>query len=348
MVERADGNGAGPPGHRPQTLLAMGEGVFRLQFTPPVMERLRQAAHLEEPLLISDFDTPEARARLAGCEVLLTSWGCPPITREVLDAAPELRAIIHAAGSVRAQVPPEAFDRGLLVTTAAAVNAVPVAEYTLAMILACGKRVPFLARDARTHRSDWSYLDGYRPLTNRGRTVCVLGWSRVGRLLGRMLAPFEIDLLVVDPHADPADVAAAGGRLTSREEAFPRCDVLSLHAPLLPATRGMIDAAALALLPDGATLINTARGALVDTPALERECRTGRLYAVLDVTEPEPLPDSSVLYSLDNVVITPHVAGSLDSETERMSMAALDELDRYRTGRPPLDPITGATFGVTA
>src|SRR5690606_18954142 len=139
----------------------MGEDVFRLQFTPPVMERLRQVAHLDDPLVISDFDTPEVRARLADCEVLLTSWGCPPIAREVLDAAPQLRAIIHAAGSVRAQVPPAPFDPGLLVPTAAAVNAVPVAEYTLAMILACGKRVPFLARDARTHRSDWSYLEGY-------------------------------------------------------------------------------------------------------------------------------------------------------------------------------------------
>ncbi|MBR8742951.1 hydroxyacid dehydrogenase [Nocardiopsis sp. MG754419] len=326
----------------------MEEEVFRLQFTPPVMERLHQVAQVVDPLWVSDFDTPGARARLADCEVLLTSWGCPTISRDVLEAAPGLRAIIHAAGSVRGQVPPEVFERDVLVTTAAAVNAVPVAEYTLAMILACGKRVPFLARNARSHRSDWSYLARHGPLTNRGRTVCLVGWSRVGRLLGRMLAPFEIELLVVDPYADPADVAAAGGRLTGPEDAFPRCDVLSLHAPLLPATRGMVDADALALLPDGATLINTARGALVDTPALEAACRTGRLYAILDVTDPEPLPDSSVLYDLDNVVITPHIAGSLDSETERMSLAALDELDRYRSGRPPLDPITRATFGVTA
>ncbi|GAA1785694.1 hydroxyacid dehydrogenase [Streptomonospora arabica] len=338
----------GGPGDRPRTLLAMDRRTFDLQFTPTVLARLRESAELGEPLRIDSFDQPGARERLAGCEVLLTSWGCPPITDEVLARAPRLRAVLHAAGSVRGHVPPALLDRGIRVTTAASANAIPVAEYTLAMILACGKRVPFLARDARAFRSQWSYASARGPLSNRGRTVCLVGWSRVGRLLGRLLEPFDLDVLVVDPYADGDEVAAFGARLTTAREAYPRADVLSLHAPLLPATRRMIDAAALALLPDGATLINTARGGLVDTAALERECRSGRLYAVLDVTEPEPLPDDSVLYDCENVVITPHIAGSLDSETERMAVAALDELDRYRTGRPAEHPITPDTYGVTA
>ncbi|GAB3461983.1 hydroxyacid dehydrogenase [Streptomonospora sediminis] len=341
-------DGGGRRGTRPRVLLAMDRRTFGLQFTPAVLDRLETAAELGDPLRVGTFDGPAARERLAECEVLLTSWGCPPITDEVLAGAPRLRAVLHAAGSVRDHVPPALLERGIRVTTAASANAIPVAEYALAMILACGKRVPFLARDARTFRSDWSYTAGRGPLTNRGRTVCLVGWSRVGRLLGRLLAPFDFEVLVVDPYADPGDVAASGARLTTAEDAYPRADVVSLHAPLLPDTRRMIDAAALALLRDGATLINTARGGLVDTPALERECRTGRLYAVLDVTDPEPLPDTSVLYDCDNVVITPHIAGSLDSETERMSLAALDELDRFRTGRPALHPITRETYEVTA
>lgn len=333
---------------RPRTLLCMDDRTYGLQFPPPILARLTEYAQVGDPVRVRTLDSGEARAGLADCEVLLTSWGCPPVTGRVLDSAPHLRAIIHAAGSVRGHVSLEAFDRGILVTTAAAANAVPVAEYALAMILASGKRVPFLARQARRFRSDWSYASAHADLSNRGRTVCLVGWSRTGRLLGTLLRAFDIEVLVVDPHADADDVAAQGARLTTAAEAFPRCDVLSLHAPMLPSTRNMIDAAALALLPDGATLLNTARGGLVDTEALARECRTGRLYAILDVTEPEPLPDTSDLYDCENVVITPHVAGSLGSETERMSLAALEELDRYRSGRPPLDEVTRSAFGVMA
>lgn len=333
---------------RPVTMLAMDDRTFGLQFGPPVMTKLSASAQLTQPNRVRAFDSREARTGLAACEVLVTSWGCPPITGRVLDAAPNLKAVLHAAGSVRGCVTLEVFDRGILVTTAAAVNAVPVAEYTLAMILASGKRVPFLARGARVHRSDWSYASAHGPLSNRGRTVCLVGWSRTGRLLGQLLRPFDIELLVVDPHADAVSVDASGGLLTTAEDAFPRCDVLSLHAPLLPSTRNMIDAYALSLLPDGATLVNTARGGLVDTAALEHECASGRLYAILDVTEPEPLPDTSSLYESENVVITPHVAGSLGSETERMALAAIEELDRYRSGRSALDEVTRSSFGVMA
>lgn len=336
------------PGTRPRTLLAMDRRTFELQFTPAVLARLRNSSELGEPLRIASFDGPGPRARLAECEVLLTSWGCPPITEDVLAGAPRLRAVLHAAGSVRGHVPPALLDRGVRVTTAASANAIPVAEYTLAMILACGKRVPFLAHDARTFRSQWSYASARGPLSNRGRTVCLVGWSRVGRLLGRLLEPFDLEVLVVDPYADAEDVAACGARLTTAQDAYPRADVLSLHAPLLPSTRRMIGEASLAQLRDGATLINTARGGLVDTAALERECGTGRLYAVLDVTDPEPLPDDSVLYDCENVLITPHIAGSLGSETERMALAALDELDRFRTGQPAAYPITPGTYEVTA
>ena len=116
---------------------------------------------------------------------------------------------------------------------------------------------------------------------------------------------------MADPYADPAEVRAAGGSLVPLPELLPRCDVLTLHVPALPATRHLIGAAELALLRDGATVINTARGAVLDTAALESECATGRLDAILDVTDPEPLPASSLLYDLPNVMITPHIAGSL-------------------------------------
>jgi phosphoglycerate dehydrogenase-like enzyme len=124
--------------------------------------------------------------------------------------------------------------------------------------------------------------------------------------------------------------------------------VLSLHAPSLPETRHMIGAAELAALPPHAVLINTARGALIDTAALERACAERDLHAILDVTEPEPLPATSPLYDLPNVVLTPHIAGSLGSETRRMAAAALTELERYAAGQPPLAPVTRQTLAVQA
>jgi phosphoglycerate dehydrogenase-like enzyme len=282
-------------------------------------------------------------------EVLVTSWGCPQLTAERLADAPKLKAIFHCAGTVRSFVTDEVWRRGILVTTAADENAIPVAEFTLAAVIFAGKKAPFLAQDARRHRDDWSsYAASRGELSNRGRTIGVVGFSRTGRRVTERLRSLEVDVLVADPYADPAEVSAAGGSLVPPPAQLRRCDVPTLHVPALPATRHLIGAAELALLRDGATVINTARGAVLDTAALENECASGRIDAILDVTDPEPLPASSLLYDLPNVMITPHIAGSLGAETRRMSESALDELERYLSGRPPHAAITRDAFVVSA
>ncbi|HWU27805.1 MAG TPA: NAD(P)-dependent oxidoreductase, partial [Microbacterium sp.] len=129
---------------------------------------------------------------------------------------------------------------------------------------------------------------------------------------------------------------------------FPRVSVLSLHAPALPSTHHMISVRELAALPDGATVINTARGALLDHDALVAECRTGRLDAVLDVTDPEPLPLDSPLLDLPNVALTPHLAGSLGTETRRLTDSALDELQAYASGVPLLYPMDAVSLARSA
>ncbi|MDI3403812.1 hydroxyacid dehydrogenase [Streptomyces cavernicola] len=326
----------------------MADRALAMQFGPAERARLHALAEVEEPLSVRELSSAEARRRLAAAEVLITSWGCPRLDADVLDAAPRLRAVLHAAGSVRGHVTEALFDRGVLVTTAADANAEPVAHYTLAAVLWAFKKAPFLAQDARTHREDLSYAAGRGELSGVGRTVVVVGFSRIGGRVVRLLR--ELDLarvLVVDPVADPAAVRAAGAEPASLAEALPQADVLSLHAPALPETRHLIGAAELAALPPDAVLINTARGSLVDTRALEEACRAG-LHAILDVTEPEPLPAGSPLYDLPNVMLTPHIAGSLGSEARRMSAMALTELDRLTSGRPPLAPITRETLAVQA
>ncbi|NUO57370.1 MAG: hydroxyacid dehydrogenase [Hamadaea sp.] len=335
--------------HRPQALLVMRPDSFRLQFGPEEMRRLKSLADLGDPIWSDDLDAPHTRARLAETEVLLTSWGCPTLTPERLDAAPKLRAVLHCAGSVRSLVSDEVWNRGILVTSGAEANATPVAEFTLAAIIFAGKKAHVLAAEARANRADWYSVAAREDLSNFGRTIGVLGFSRIGRRVVERLQTLDTaEVLVTDPYADAASVTAAGGRLVDLDELLTRSEILSLHLPELPQTRNAIGVRELALLPDGATVINTARGGVIDHAALERECATGRLNAILDVTEPEPLPEDSLLYQLPNVMITPHIAGSLGSETRRMSAQALDELERFIAGEPPIDAVTSEVLEVSA
>jgi phosphoglycerate dehydrogenase-like enzyme len=174
---------------------------------------------------------------------------------------------------------------------------------------------------------------------NYGKVVGIVGASRIGRRVIELLRPFDLCVLVFDPYLPDAEAAALGVESVELDDLLARSDVVSLHAPLLPETRGLLDAGRLARLRDGAVLVNTARGGLVDTAALTRELASGRIEAVLDVTEPEVLPADSPLYDLENVLLTPHVAGSLGNETRRLGRLAVEEIERYARGEPFAHPV---------
>ncbi|GAB3537472.1 hydroxyacid dehydrogenase [Arthrobacter tecti] len=285
---------------------------------------------------------------LAKVEVLITAWGCPRLTEERLTKLPHLRAVFHGAGSVRTIVSDAFWERDIAISSAAHVNAIPVAEFTFASIVLAGKRAQFFARDPRGyHYRGREKIDP--SLSNLRRRIGVVGFSNIGQQVVRLLQNLaEVEVLVFDPFGDATEINRAGARLVSLNELLRSVDTLSLHAPLLPSTRGMIGSDELARLEDGAIIINTARGALIDTEALTAECKRGRLRAVLDVTEPEPLPLESPLYDLPNVSITPHVAGSLGSETLRLTDCALDELERYTKGEPLHHGIDASSMEVIA
>ncbi|WP_067820156.1 hydroxyacid dehydrogenase [Actinomadura kijaniata] len=322
------------PGRRPRAVLAMDPGVLPALFDPAALARLERLAEVDPALVVDDFAAPAAAGPLAAAEVLVTCWGCPPLDAAALAAMPGLRAVVHAAGSVKHHVTDACWERGVAVSSAATANALPVAEYTVAAILFAGKRVLDIARHyaADRTRRDWAAL--YPGLGNYRRVVGVVGASRIGRRVLKLLRPFDLDLLVHDPYLDAAGAHALGARPVGLEELLSASDVVTLHAPELPETRHLLDRRRLALLRDGATVVNTARGSLVDTAALERELAAGRLHAVIDVTDPEPLPPDSPLFTLPNVLLTPHIAGSLGGELPRMAHAALDELERYAAGLP--------------
>ncbi|WP_245657582.1 hydroxyacid dehydrogenase [Herbidospora mongoliensis] len=279
----------------------------------------------EAPL--TEFTSQASRRRLKTTEILITGWGCPVLDAEALDAAPLLKAVVHAAGSVKGHVTPEVFARGIVVSSAADANAIPVAEFTLAMILLANKAVPRLVREYHAAREDLGLLTQHNDLGNYRKVVGIVGASRIGRRVIELLRPFDLQVLVADPYA--TDLVTH-----DLDEVVGRSDVVSIHAPATRETYRMMGAERLRALKDGATLINTARGSLVDEAALIAELQKRRIFAILDVTDPEPPAADSPLWTLPNVVLTPHVAGALGSEVARLGAAALDEVVRLTRGAP--------------
>ncbi|MDX3608534.1 hydroxyacid dehydrogenase [Streptomyces globisporus] len=326
----------------PTALLAMGPGIAEQLFGARQRARLTALVDTDPALVAHRLTdpTPEVARVLAGAELLITCWGAPPLTADVLAAAPRLRAVVHAAGSVKHHITPACWERGIQVTSAAGANAVPVAEYTLAAILLAGKNVLPAAHRYRELRAphDWrAELTGHG---NYRHAVGIVGASRIGRRVIELLRPFDLDVLLFDPYVDGEAAARLGAEKAGLAELCARSRIVSVHAPELPATRHLIGAAQLAAMADGATLINTSRGSLIDGDALLPELVSGRLNAVLDVTEPEVPPAGSPLYDLPNVLLTPHVAGSLGEEIHRLADFALDEVARYASGLPFADPVT--------
>lgn len=320
----------------------MDEGLPERLFTPAALRDLRNLVDLQPDLLTN---ANAAEYPLRDVELVIGGWGCPVLDERLLDRMPDLKAMIYTAGSVKEFATDALFDRGITVTSGADTNALPVAEYTLAMILLSGKRVLELARGYRRSRE-------YRPFTvepqrwgNHGLKVGIVGASRIGRRVIDLLAPFDVEVVFYDPFV-PENLN--GARSVSLYELLKTSDIVSLHAPEVPETFHMIDELTLSLMQDGATLINTARGSLVDTAALTAELRSGRLHAVIDVTDPDPLPEDSPLFDAPNLVLTPHIAGSQGNELHRLGEAALAEVSRFVTGSPLLNQVKAEILSRTA
>jgi phosphoglycerate dehydrogenase-like enzyme len=305
-------------------------------FPDAVRLRLGELVSFDPTVIVDRFDDPRVADRFGDLEILITGWGCPVLDDRFLDAAPKLRAVLHAAGSVKGHVTPAVWERGIVVSSAASANAVPVAEFALGAILLAGKG----AFDLRErYRRDRSFELGYihPDVGNYGRTVGLIGASRIGRQVIDLLRRLDFHVQVYDPYAE--DLGVPGVDLPTL---LSTSDIVSVHAPLTPETHHLLDRSRLALLRDGAVLINTARGQLIDPDALIDELSTGRISAVLDVTDPEPLAADSPLFELPNAFVTPHIAGSHGNELARLGACVAEELHRFVTGDSLRFPVAAA------
>ena len=284
--------------------------------------------------MVAPLQTAEMIARdpaaLADVQLVFSGWGMARVDEAFLDAAPDLEAIFYAAGTVRYFVTDALWERDVRLTSGYGANAEFVAPYTLAQIILSLKRTWYFADKVRREESYDPDEKEALPGLFTG-VVGLISLGQVGRRVAALLRDtLPVRVLAYDPYLAPETAAALGVEPVGLEELFRRCDVVSLHTPWLPETEGMIRGAHLAAMKANATFINTARGAVVNEPemiaALEQR---PDLYALLDVTYPEPPAPGSPLYSLPNVLLTPHIAGAHNSECLRMGRLMAAELRRY-------------------
>ncbi|TFV89241.1 phosphoglycerate dehydrogenase [Blastococcus sp. CT_GayMR16] len=213
---------------------------------------------------------------------------------------------------------------GVVLANARGAHTPSTAEWAVAAILAAQRGIPFFVREQEAGR--WS-SSTHRSLV--GARVLVVGAGDIGTAIGRMLAGFDVELTYV------GRTAREGVRGTVElPRLLPHADVVIVIVPVTPETTGLVDAAFLAAMPDGALLVNAARGVVVDTDALLAELTSGRLRAALDVTDPEPLPEGHPLWSAPGLLLTPHVAGAVPDTNARAAAAVTDQLTRVLAGEP--------------
>jgi phosphoglycerate dehydrogenase-like enzyme len=320
---------------RPGILLAMQPDLTEHVLPDRLLDRLEGLGRLLDRAPLQTFHDARARRLLPDTDIVITGWGGPHVGADVLLQAPKLKMIAHAAGTVKGLIGHDVFAAGIAVSHAAEANAIPVAEFTLAAILFAGKQV-FHFRDLYTadRSRERTHPMQRQAIGNYGRTVGIIGASRIGRRVIELLKPFDFNVMLFDPTLSPEACAAIGVEKVDLETLMRGADIVSLHAPSLPTTQHMIDAQKLAWMKDGATLINTARGALIEETALLATLSTGRIDAVIDVTDPEIPEAASVFYELPNVFLTPHIAGAVGLERTRLGEMAVDEVERFVRGEP--------------
>ena len=332
---------------RPSVRVLIPPALFAELCDPAVEARLRAVA--------DDIGVPERVATsealvdlVAGFDAVLTGWQVPPFTAAVLDAAPSLRLIAHAAGSIKHLLPPIVFERGVAVTHAAAAIAPSVAETCLLLTLLCLR--PVHVYDRRLHAgAPWAEV-ARLPLPSElaAQRVGVIGAGYTGCQFIERLRPFGCEIVVYDPYLSAERARELGVVRAELDDLLRACGIVAVHAPVTPETHHLLGARELALLRDGAALINTARAWVIDQPALLAELRSGRIRGALDVFDPEPLPDESPLRQLDNVILTPHIAGASVQARRRQGQIAVDEIARFFTGETLRYRVTGDMLATMA
>lgn len=328
------------PRARPLVYLALAPRLVAELELERELARLAPVADLERWERPGAPDAGAVEDALRRATVLVTGWGTPHLAalREWTPETFAVRLVAHSAGTVKHLVPVEALERGLLVAHANEALAAAVAEFTLGAIIVAW-------RNAFASQERYRAGKGRVPLASqreiRGSTIGIIGASAIGRRLMQLLRPLGPRLLLADPYATPAVAAAHGAELVTLDELLRASEIVSLHAPVTAETLGMLGAREFAAMRTGALFVNTARGRLIDHDALLAELQSGRISALLDVTDPtEPLPPDSPFFKLENCVLLPHIAGASLEARRRQGRITVDEILRFLGGEPLQHQVT--------
>lgn len=317
------------------------KGIYILgekSYTEIYPERIREKIE-NQVQMVSTAYTPETIAEaphvLQNVDLLFSGWGAPKLDEAFLKAAPRLKMVFYGAGSVKGMVTEAFWRRDIRLTSAYAANAIPVAEYTVSQIVFALKNGWRLSRAYQDRKTRDRFGFNVPAVGSFGSTVGLISLGMIARQVCERLKAYDMNIIAYDPFATPEQAEALGVQLCSLDELFERSDVVSLHAPWLEATVGMITGEHFRRMKHGATFLNTARGAIVrEQEMIEALQERPDLFAILDVTYPEPPVNDSPLYTMQNVVLTPHIAGSMGNEVARMGMYMAEELGRYLAGDP--------------
>lgn len=313
------------------------KGLFILGNQPLIYDeqttgKIKELVDIYAPPLTAAevLEHPEA---LKECEIIFSGWGAPRMDEEFLANAPNLKIVFYGAGSVRCFVTDAFWQRGIRCVSAWAANAVPVSEYTLGAILLCLKGL--FVNGTRYMRSEGGERVSILPAGGYGSRVGLVSTGMIGSRVAQLLKPFEVEVVAYDPFLTEEEAKSLGVKRVTLEELFRTSDVVSIHTPLLPQTVGMITGEHLSSMKQGASLINTSRGAVIREAEMVAVLQSRPdLFALLDVTNPEPPEKGSALYHLPNVLLTPHIAGSMGAECARHGKTMLEELRRFLNGQP--------------
>lgn len=315
---------------RPKSVIIMDPERLNRVYGPEQLKAIEKITELVAPPMSSE----EALAHpeiLKDVEILFGGWNMPVLDAAFLGMAPQLRGVFFSAGTVKPYVSDALWERGIVLTNAHKANAVPVAEYCVAAIIFSLKLGWHHIRDLHQSKR-WERSSGDIPGCYDA-TVGLISLGAIGFKTLELLRPFNIKPLIYSTSMRQAQADEWGAELVELDELFARSDVVSLHTPLLPSTEGMIRGEHFRKMRPHATFINTARGAVVNQQEMIEVMRERPdLTALLDVVDPEPPADGDPIFDVQNIHLTPHIAGSLGRECRRLGQTAVDECRRFLAG----------------
>ena len=283
-------------------------------------------------------DSETVKKVMKDATICVTSWGNNPVDADILSVCPDLKLLVHAAGSVKPVVSDDLWKKGVRVSSSAPMLSMGVSETALGFTISASKN--FYALNDSLHHGGWAEgKENIRELYELTVGVISGGWA--GRHYIELLKPFQVDILLYDPFISEEKAKEMGCRKATFEEVLEQSDIISIHAPSIPETFHLFNKDTLAKMKKDAVLINTARGSIIDEQALYEHMKAGNLkYACLDVYDPEPPAADNPLRTLPNVIMTPHLAGLANNGLKKIGQHVCEEIEKFLAGEKMLAEVT--------